>query len=874
MKKRLLAVFVCVLVLIYPMAVFGLGDNPPQVPAEPDIVKVDLSSSSHMEGIVKSVTVTVDTSNITDGTAITTQFVHSDGTSSVTGVSLASGTVSENVAVLNLSIPAGVSAGSYKIKVNISSLNIFDNSSIYTIIGGAQAKITSVTSNAVSHITGTQQTVGVTIVTENASNGTSTSVTLVEDNGSAVNGVTAAVGTINSNNASLELLIPASVPAGSYKLKAAVSNAINDSTVYTVIPNSNDPAILSVLLSSSSKYEGTNSTLTVTLNTQLVSEGVDVRVSLLDADGEEVVEVSHGTSVISSNSSSVQLEIPEIIPIGTYYIQAQVISPELVHNSTVYKVIQPSPVIDIISTEGANLYEGSISGDMVISGGNFSSTLDNNTVEIIDVGSGEVVATVVPSEANGNSLIAAIPEELNEGTYTVRVTVGSKSAISSVTFEISTQITTSTPTSTPIQTSTPTPTPGEDGDTGGTAGTGNTGGTADSVDTSPTPTGLTVPDKTITSIDKAAMESKIAEISVGEAKVIRFDLAESKTGNKLVLAAEAVNLILQEKVDLIVTSSQVKLEIPFIVMNSYIGSQVEVNLTLVENSVLETIPGNSMNNLTRSGHVYEIQLVAVSGTTQTTVTKFAGKVKIELGVNGIDITKANTKKLAVYYLDEVTMTWKFVGGRYDADTGKVTAKTNHFTKFTVMEYNKSFADVSSTSWAREYIELLAARNITDGIDENNFDPKGVVTRAQFATFLVKALGIETAEYTGKFSDVPNGKWYSLHVEAAERLGLVSGLGGGIFDPNANITREQMAVMVMNGYKYVKGTDIAGEAQKATVKFTDEGKFNSWGKDAVYAAQANGIIDGMPGNVYNPKENAKREQAARVIIGLLELLSEI
>ncbi|NLD49584.1 MAG: S-layer homology domain-containing protein, partial [Clostridiaceae bacterium] len=79
---------------------------------------------------------------------------------------------------------------------------------------------------------------------------------------------------------------------------------------------------------------------------------------------------------------------------------------------------------------------------------------------------------------------------------------------------------------------------------------------------------------------------------------------------------------------------------------------------------------------------------------------------------------------------------------------------------------------------------------------------------------------------------------------------------------------------MNAYKYAKGTDISSEAKKATVKFNDENELNNWARNAVYAALANGIIGGMPGNVYSPKENAKREQAARVIIGLMELLGEI
>lgn len=686
-----------------------------------------------------------------------------------------------------------------------------------------------------------------TVVTENVGNGTSVAVALVEANGNAVSGVTAAVGTINSNNAILTLTIPGSVPAGSYKIKASTSTASNDSTAYTIISNTEDPAILSVSLSSSTQYAGIEGTVTVTVYTQQVVEGTEITVGLTNLDSENVGGVESVKTLLgSSNSASGKLVIPDTLDAGTYYIKVEIADPALVHNSTLFKVIQPIPVIDNISTEGANLHEDSISGSMVINGDYFSSIPEKNTIEIIDAVSGDVSATVIPDEASKTSMSFEIPD-LIEGTYMLRVTVNSKSASSSETFEILAPSTTS------------------GNDSGGIFG--------DTVPTLPTPTPiLTVTPQAVIKIDKAAVESKIS--ADGKAKAITFDLADISMGNKLVLESEAVDLILKEKVDLIIAANQVKLEIPVTLISSYIGSQLEINLTPVDTTVLETIPKNSMNNLTTSGPVYEIQLIAVSGTTQTVVTKFAAKVKIELAVEGIDITKVNTKKLAVYYLDETTMKWKFVGGKYDAATGKVSATTNHFTKFSVMEYNKSFADVSSTSWAKEYIELLAARNITEGIDANNFGPKGLVTRAQFATFLVKALGIETSEYTGKFSDVPDGKWYSLHVEAAERAGLVSGLGRGLFDPNANITREQMAVMVMNAYKYVNGTDIAVEAQKATVKFNDEDKFNGWGKASVYAAQANGIINGMPGNVYNPKDNANREQAARVIIGLLELLGEI
>ena len=85
-----------------------------------------------------------------------------------------------------------------------------------------------------------------------------------------------------------------------------------------------------------------------------------------------------------------------------------------------------------------------------------------------------------------------------------------------------------------------------------------------------------------------------------------------------------------------------------------------------------------------------------------------------------------------------------------------------------MEYNKTFADVDAASWAKSYIELLAARHIAEGIDDSRFDPKGIVTRAQFAAFIARALGLETGKYSGTFSDVKKGDWYYTAVKPRKK----------------------------------------------------------------------------------------------------------
>jgi len=100
------------------------------------------------------------------------------------------------------------------------------------------------------------------------------------------------------------------------------------------------------------------------------------------------------------------------------------------------------------------------------------------------------------------------------------------------------------------------------------------------------------------------------------------------------------------------------------------------------------------------------------------------------------------------------------------------------------------------------------------------------------------------------------------------------MGNGNFNPNGKITREQMAVMVMRAYQYLTQKSITDEAKKSTAKFNDMSSMSDWAKDAVLAAQANGIINGMTATAFVPGENAQRDQAAKILVKLLEVTGEM
>jgi hypothetical protein len=84
----------------------------------------------------------------------------------------------------------------------------------------------------------------------------------------------------------------------------------------------------------------------------------------------------------------------------------------------------------------------------------------------------------------------------------------------------------------------------------------------------------------------------------------------------------------------------------------------------------------------------------------------------------------------------------------------------------------------------------------------------------------------------------------------------------------------MAVMIMRAYEYMTDGTVTTLALGYTGNFTDEADISSWALDAVKASQAAGIINGMTSTTFVPKETATREQAAKVIILLLEFIGEL
>jgi hypothetical protein len=200
------------------------------------------------------------------------------------------------------------------------------------------------------------------------------------------------------------------------------------------------------------------------------------------------------------------------------------------------------------------------------------------------------------------------------------------------------------------------------------------------------------------------------------------------------------------------------------------------------------------------------------------------------------------------------------------------ASLPHFSSYAVLQVDKTFADVQG-HWAQREIEIMAARQIVDGMTETEFAPEVPVTRAQFTALLTRALGLDASATSGAggavtFDDVPENAWYRSSVGAAYRAGIVGGVSDREFAPDEQITREQMAVMLVGAYNRLTGKTLLDSVTTQEVKFGDEGAVSAWARESVRLAASLRLMDGSDDGAFHPQQSATRAQAAAVIYRLL------
>ena len=207
---------------------------------------------------------------------------------------------------------------------------------------------------------------------------------------------------------------------------------------------------------------------------------------------------------------------------------------------------------------------------------------------------------------------------------------------------------------------------------------------------------------------------------------------------------------------------------------------------------------------------------------------------------------------------------------YDADQKAVIFEAQHFSIYGVGYKNPApaFTDITN-HWAKDNILFAASRGLFSGTSKTTFSPNTTLTRGMFVTALGRLAGIDPADYQNrKFTDVKTDAYYAPYVNWAASKGIVNGTGATTFAPDNKITREQMAV-IMKNYADKMGYSIPKTLEAVT--FADNAQISSWAKDAVKAMQQAGVLSGKANNLFDPKGNATRAEAATVLHRFVEVI---
>ncbi|MBR5516124.1 MAG: S-layer homology domain-containing protein [Clostridia bacterium] len=177
-----------------------------------------------------------------------------------------------------------------------------------------------------------------------------------------------------------------------------------------------------------------------------------------------------------------------------------------------------------------------------------------------------------------------------------------------------------------------------------------------------------------------------------------------------------------------------------------------------------------------------------------------------------------------------------------------------------------FTDVEKTAWYYDAVIYSYENGIFKGTNGEGtlFSPDRRMTRAEFTTTLFRIAGANEEDYQGDlpFDDVPCDQWMSAPVKWAAENGIVSGDGKGRFNPNGNLNREQLAVIL---YNYATSLHDVSEFNESIFdSFADKEDVSSWAVSAVKWMSGIGLLTGTGNNNVSPKMTATRAQAAQIL----------
>lgn len=184
---------------------------------------------------------------------------------------------------------------------------------------------------------------------------------------------------------------------------------------------------------------------------------------------------------------------------------------------------------------------------------------------------------------------------------------------------------------------------------------------------------------------------------------------------------------------------------------------------------------------------------------------------------------------------------------------------------------KSFTDIS-THWAKEGIDFVTQRELFMGTGTSTFSPEAGMTRAMLATVMgrlyERSYGALSTAGRHVFADCDYSGWYGSYIDWCAENGIITGVGGGKFEPDRPVTRQEMATMLYRFAQFMK-LDTATNGKMLT--YPDASSIGDWAQAGALYCQGNGLITGRDNGSFTPAGTATRAEVATILERFIHLV---
>ena len=179
-----------------------------------------------------------------------------------------------------------------------------------------------------------------------------------------------------------------------------------------------------------------------------------------------------------------------------------------------------------------------------------------------------------------------------------------------------------------------------------------------------------------------------------------------------------------------------------------------------------------------------------------------------------------------------------------------------------------FTDVTG-HWALDSIRKVYDLGLMTGTKATRFSPDTALNRAMLVTILYRLEGSPAVSSASVYTDVATGTWYTDAVAWAAQHGITVGYGNGKFGPKDDITREQMATILLR-YAQYKSYDTTASADLRA--YNDAGSISAWALEALQWANGAGLISGRSSTLLAPAGSTTRAETAVILVRFLEQIA--